>query len=39
MSTALVALGALMVGAALGALALLGLVVVAVIVHDPGDRR
>lgn len=38
MSTALVALGSLMVGAALGALALLGLVVVAVIVHDPGER-
>lgn len=39
MNTALVALGSLLVGAALGALALLGLVVLAVIVHDPGDRR
>jgi hypothetical protein len=37
--TVLVTLGALLVGAALGALALLGLVVVAIIVHDPGDRR
>ena len=36
----LVALGALLMGAALGVLALLGLVVLAVIAHDPdrGDR-
>ncbi len=38
-TTALLALGSLLVGAALGALALLGLVVIAVIVHDPVDRR
>lgn len=37
--TVLVALGALLVGAALGALSLLALVVIAVIVHEPGDRR
>jgi hypothetical protein len=38
-SDVLVGLGGLLVGAACGALALLGIVVVAVIVHDPGDRR
>lgn len=39
MVTALVVLGSLLVGAALGVLALVAIVVVAVIVHDPGDRR
>lgn len=37
--TILVGLGSLLVGAALGVLALIGLVVVAIVVHDPGDRR
>lgn len=39
MTTILLALGSLLVGAAIGALALLALVVIAVIVHDPGYRQ
>ena len=38
MTTALVALGSLLVGALLGAVSLITIAVVAIIAHDPGDR-
>lgn len=37
--TVLVALGSLLVGVVLGALALLALIAIAIIVHDPEGRR
>ena len=38
MTTALVALGSLLVGALLGAVSLIAIAIVAIIAHDPGDR-
>lgn len=39
MVTALVALGSLLLGAVLGALSVVAVAVIAIIAHDPEDRR